>query len=87
MNYEPSNHRRSRLDPISCGATRPLYRDDEDGDLRAGFIITALVVLLAIAGLIMWFGSTEPQIADDPPAAQMTTGQGGQPASSPGPKK
>jgi hypothetical protein len=87
MTYDASNHRRSRLDPISCGATRPLYRDDEDGNLRAGFISAALVVLLAIAGLIMWFGSTEPQIADDPRAAQMTTGQGGQPASSPGPKK
>jgi hypothetical protein len=72
---------------MSAGATRPLYRNDDDGDLRTGLLITAVVMLLAVVGLIMWFGPTEPQIADDPPAAQMTTGQGGQPASSLGPKK
>jgi hypothetical protein len=41
MTYEPSNHRRSRLSPMSAGATRP-----HDGDLRTGFLITAVVVLL-----------------------------------------
>jgi hypothetical protein len=68
-----------RLDPLPLGANPPLYRDDNGGgNRRAGLIISATIALLAVVGLIMWFGLIGPQIADDPPAAQTATGQGGQ---------
>jgi hypothetical protein len=86
MTYDPNNRRRARLDPMSPGATPPVYRgDDGDGNRRAGIIITAVIALVAVSGLIMWFGPTGPQIVDNPPAAQTTTGQGGQ--SPPSPQK
>jgi hypothetical protein len=79
MTYDPNNRRSQRISPMSPGATPPLYRDEDgDGSRRAGIIITAIIALVAVIGLIMWFGPTGPQIADDPPAAQTTTGQGGQ---------
>jgi hypothetical protein len=88
MTYNPKHRRPPRLEPMSPGATPPLYQD-EDGDKkrRAGVIITAVIALVAVVGLIMWFGPTGPQISDNPPAVQTTTGQGGQPTSPPGPKK
>ena len=87
MTNEPNN-RRPRLEPLSPGATLPLHRDDDGvGNRRPGAIITAVIMLVAVVGLIMWFGPTGPQIADDPPAAQTTTGQGGEPTPPPGPKK
>jgi len=87
MTYNPNNHRPSRINPMSPGATPPLHRDDDgDGSRRAGIIITAVIALVAVIGLIMWFGPTEPQIADNLPAAQTTIGQGGQPTPPPGPK-
>jgi hypothetical protein len=79
MTYDPNNRRSPRINPMSHGATPPLYQDDGgDGSRRAGIIITAIIALVAVIGLIMWSGPTGPQIADDPPAAQTTTGQGGQ---------
>jgi len=83
MTYDPKN-RQPRLDPISPGATPPLYQDEDGGDdRRAGIIIAAVIALVAALGLIMWFGPTEPEIADSPSPAQTTTGQGGLP----GPEK
>jgi hypothetical protein len=88
MTYDPNNRRRSRLEPLSLGATPPVYRDDDGlGNRRPGMIITAVIALLAVVGLIMWFGPTGPQIGESPPAAQTMTGQGGQPTPPPGPKK
>jgi hypothetical protein len=80
MIYDPNNHRRSRLNPLSHGATSPLYRhDDGSNNQRAGIIIIAVISLVAVVGLITWFGGAVPQSPDDlPGGAQTTTGQGGQ---------
>jgi hypothetical protein len=78
MAHDPDNHRRSRLGPLSPGATPPPDRDgDGAGNRRTDIIITAVIALVALVGLITWFGPTGPQIVDSPPAAQTTTGQGG----------
>jgi hypothetical protein len=57
---------------------------DGAGNRRTNIIITAIIALVALVGLITWFGPTGPQIVDSPPAAQTTTGQGGYPTSPPG---
>ena len=70
----------SRLAPLSLGATPPLYRDeDEAGYRRAAIIITAVVGLVAVVGVVTWFGPTGLELVDNPAAAQTTTGQGGEP--------